>query len=398
MENIRPASLDFGQKLENDGARLDDLKRVMDQIGLSGKNKKNLEVLLRSMTEMGQSSAPLQDGSWQNNSQAIDQFYSQLESSSYKKKDIPKPDFMGSKENLRQQMSQQLVQQFGDRFKQLSVSRIKSFIQKFQNATVRAPEKSTEKRTGIGRDMVDFVLGTQLSDEDLIEMIEELLENGIEDINELSNILVMLGLLGNNVPLSLLTQIEEQVAIFVDSMVNTAGSLAELKIFLDFVERLADGNLGLGVIDRHALSEKFQLSQQFRLPDEHDDDFSVDTQEPKVRKHLDAKANKPEEPLIKRRAVAAIEKSDKSKIAAYFIEHKALSGFNADHPKKGKELSVEKSESSQSGSFGGGSGDKEEAQEKLDKLKSILATIGEGVGGQISDVVLSQLETLFVPF
>lgn len=100
------------------------------------------------------------------------------------------------------------------------------------------PPKSSERKasfTTVGNYMIAFI--TECDDDMLLNLINSMLENGIRDINELSNLLKCLGEL-SAIPPKLLEKICDAIQAFLKEAESTASSAEDYLLLIEQVQRV----------------------------------------------------------------------------------------------------------------------------------------------------------------
>jgi hypothetical protein len=86
--------------------------------------------------------------------------------------------------------------------------------------------------------------------EEIIQTIQSLLYDGIFDLGELTDIIVLLKMLGMNVPEDLLSDVLEAIQQFVEDQTNNVSSLKELEEFFEEIRELVKGAIETQEIDK----------------------------------------------------------------------------------------------------------------------------------------------------
>lgn len=141
----------------------------------------------------------------------------------------------------------------------------------------------------IGRSspMLDEVLtqltGVEHSDGDdmkreLEELIRAILEGGVEDLEELSQLMTLLMMLGIKIDVRLLTEVENAIRDFVERKVNEAVDLVDVMVFLTIVREMISTALEDDLIDEDELMETFKIKND--LPHDAKSSSEGDVQSP----------------------------------------------------------------------------------------------------------------------
>lgn len=93
----------------------------------------------------------------------------------------------------------------------------------------------THKKLTMGAMMLDLV--ANLSPAKIMEMMEGLLERGLDDIGDVAILMNLLGSLEGQIPPSLLKKIAEALQELVDQTIQNATSFEDVKAFLDMMQQ-----------------------------------------------------------------------------------------------------------------------------------------------------------------
>jgi hypothetical protein len=98
------------------------------------------------------------------------------------------------------------------------------------------------------------------SPEELMEQLMGILENGIDDVSDLTQLLKILGELGANIPQELLVKIKEAIGDFLSEAMATTGSMTEFLVLLQQLQAMA-GDLGSDIMSE--IGDGSQLMSMF---------------------------------------------------------------------------------------------------------------------------------------
>jgi hypothetical protein len=91
---------------------------------------------------------------------------------------------------------------------------------------------------------------SDLSNDALIAMIKGLLENGISGLDELTDILQLVGALGLNIPLTLLNRLTEEITLFIETEAQNTPTFSEFMIMFQVIQSIANSEIGEHLFDR----------------------------------------------------------------------------------------------------------------------------------------------------
>ena len=97
----------------------------------------------------------------------------------------------------------------------------------------------------IGGHMLAFI--ENFSPEELMEQLMGILENGIDDVSDLTQLLKILGELGANIPQEILDKIKEVIGDFLAQAMATTGSMTEFLVLLQQLQSMA-GDFGSDIM------------------------------------------------------------------------------------------------------------------------------------------------------
>jgi hypothetical protein len=151
------------------------------------------------------------------------------------------------------------------------------------------------KRTGMdtglsgGVKNVGFTASATINDTlkaEIEGLIRGFLENGIEDMSEFRNIMILAGALGMNISPTLLTQIKEGVHDYIEMLAGSTTNMKDFLSTLSLIQSMSSTSIGEPVVNKEdVLSRHFQSQLQIATKSEKPLILDADDTDPTATPH-----------------------------------------------------------------------------------------------------------------